>query len=45
MNQPKLVVFDLDGTLIDDDCAHDWMHFLQASDWLPAISEPHGATR
>lgn len=28
MSKPALVVFDLDGTLIDADCAQEWLTFL-----------------
>ncbi len=33
MSQPALVVFDLDGTLIDADCAQDWLTFLNNKGW------------
>lgn len=33
MPQPTLVVFDLDGTLIDTDCAQEWLTFLKHLDF------------
>lgn len=33
MSQPALVVFDLDGTLINADCAQDWLTFLKQKNW------------
>lgn len=33
MTKPKLIVFDLDGTLVDSDSAQDWMYFLRKNSW------------
>ena len=37
----SLVVFDLDGTLIDDDSAQQWLSFLQGQNWPGADLARH----
>lgn len=42
MSQSALVVFDLDGTLIDADCAQEWLTFLKRRDF-PGAEEAEKA--